>query len=220
MAFYTENQRAVQERFDSRPLADSVEQAIVADTIDPEMHQPFLESRDFFFLSTVNAEGEPTVSYKGGDVGLVTVVDPTTVAFPIYDGNGMFLSVGNLEATAKFGMLFIDFETPNRIRVQATTRSTSADDELMERYPGALLIVRATVTRVFLNCARYIHKHDRVEQSPYVPDAQTGEQPYPSWKRIDLVQDALRPDDQGKAEEAGGVITMEDYGAKLAAGQS
>lgn len=220
MAFYSQTQRSLQERFETGPLADRLEAAIVADAIDADMHQPFIESRDFFFLSTVNSDGEPTVSYKGGDVGLVTVVDPITVAFPMYDGNGMFLSVGNLEDTAKFGMLFIDFETPNRIRVQATTVSTNDDDDLMAKYPGALLIVRAQVTSVFVNCARYIHKHERTETSPYVPDPTSGEQPYPAWKRIDAVQDALRPDDQGKTDDAGGIITMEDYADKLAAGQS
>ncbi|MEL6984037.1 MAG: pyridoxamine 5'-phosphate oxidase family protein, partial [Actinomycetota bacterium] len=123
MDFYSEAQRALQDRFDSRALADRVEQAIVTDTVE-EMHQGFIESRDFFFLSTVNGAGEPTVSYKGGDVGLVSVVDPNTVAFPIYDGNGMFLSAGNIAESAKIGMLFIDFETPNRIRVQATAHLT------------------------------------------------------------------------------------------------
>ena len=217
MAFYTETQRELQAQFESRNLADRVEQAIVADEIG-EMHQGFIETRDFFFLSTVNDNGEPTVSYKGGDFGIVTVVDQNTIAFPIYDGNGMFLSAGNIKATAKIGLLFIDFETPNRIRVQATANLVD-DDPLLEKYPGALLMVRATVDKVFLNCARYIHKHQRVETSPYVPD-KTGAQPYPSWKRIDLVQDALRPDDQGRAEAEGGVITMDDYGAKLAAGES
>lgn len=217
MAFYTEAQRSLQTKFDSSRLADRVEQAIVDDEIG-EMHQGFIESRDYFFLSTVNGAGEPTVSYKGGDVGLVTVIDPNTIIFPIYDGNGMFLSAGNIDDSAKIGLLFIDFETPNRVRVQATAALTE-DEELLARYPGALLVVKATVDKVFLNCARYIHKHDRVSTSPYVPDDE-GKQPYPSWKRIDMVQDALRPDDQGRAEAEGGVITMDDYGAKLAAGES
>jgi uncharacterized protein len=218
MAFYTESQKKWQEQFQSRALADRVEQAIVADAIDPGLHQPFIESRDFFFLTTVNGSGEPTVSYKGGDVGIVTVIDPHTIAFPNYDGNGMFLSIGNIAETSKIGLLFIDFETPNRVRMQATA-SVMADDPLLPKYPGATLIVRANVDKVFLNCARLIHKHARVESSPYVPDA-SGETPYPAWKRIDFVQDALRPSDQGRAVAEGGLITMEEYGAKLAAGQS
>lgn len=219
-AFYSDSQRAAQDRFESRPLADMLEAAIVTDQIDPDEQQPFLESRDFFFLSTVNKDGEPTVSYKGGGVGVVAVVNPKTIAFPIYDGNGMFLSVGNIEDTAKIGLLFIDFETPNRLRIQATAQSTNSDDELMEKYPGALVIVRATVDKVFVNCARYIHKHARVEASPYVPDVETGEQPFPAWKRIDALQDSLHPGDKGKADEAGGLITIDEYAEKLEAGES
>lgn len=218
MSFYTETQRQVQADYQSQGLADRLTETIVSDVVDADMHQPFIESRDFFFLSTVTGAGEPTVSYKGGDVGVVMVLDPNTVIFPIYDGNGMFLSVGNIVDTSKIGLLFIDFETPNRIRVQATA-SVSTDADLMDRYPGALMVVRAQVDKVFLNCARLIHKHERVSNSPYVPDA-GGETPYPSWKRIDFVQDVLRPVDQGKADAEGGLITMEDYGAKLGAGES
>ena len=217
MAFYTESQKAMQAQFDSLPLAAAVETAIVRDELD-EMHRAFIESRDYFFLSTVDSSGCPTVSHKGGPPGIVTVLDPSTIAFPNYDGNGMFLSMGNIVDTAKIGLLFMDFETPNRIRVQATAK-VSSDDELLSRYPGANLIVRAHVDKVFINCARYIHKHTRVETSPYVP-ASDGAQPFPAWKRIDFLQDSLRPEDQGRAELEGGVITEDEYGAKLQAGES
>jgi uncharacterized protein len=130
----------------------------------------------------------------------------------------MFLSMGNIAETAKIGMLFIDFETPNRVRVQATA-TVSADDPLMATYPGAQLIVRATVDKVFVNCARMIHKHTRTATSPYVPN-EAGEAKYPAWKRIDLLQGVLPPADMGRAEAAGGLITIEEYGTKLAAGDS
>lgn len=215
--FYTEPQRHLQEQFESQPLAQAIESAIVETELD-DLHAVFISTRDYFFLSTVNAAGEPTVSHKGGDVGLVKVIDSTTLAFPAYDGNGMFLSLGNISDTAKIGMLFIDFETPHRVRVQATA-SFSADDELMSEYPGSIGIVRASVDRVFINCARYIHKHTRVATSKYVPD-ENGEQPFASWKRIEDFQDHLHPDDQGKAEENGGLITEAQYAEALLAGES
>lgn len=217
MVFYTDSQRQLQEKFETRPLADSLEAAIVGDELN-DMHKGFISTRDFFLLSTVTSDGEPTVSYKGGGVGTVTIIDDRTLAFPAYDGNGMFLSLGNITATAEIGMLFIDFETPNRVRVQATA-SFSDSDELGAQYPGSIGIVRAHVDKVFLNCARYIHKHTRVEQSPYVPDAH-GEQPYPAWKRIDNLQDALPPQDRGRAGDNGGTIDEAEYGAKMMAGES
>lgn len=215
--FYTEAQRAVQDEFESRPLADRLEAAIVATELS-DHHAGFIATRDFFYLATVNADGEPTVSHKGGDVGTVKVIDPKTLAFPIYDGNGMFLSAGNVSDTGKVGLLFIDYETPQRVRVQGDA-SVHADDELLGEWPGAQLVVRVAVTRTFLNCARYIAKYKRVEASPYVPD-ENGDQPYPSWKRIDGLQDVLPPNDTGRAEAEGGVITEQEYGAALVQGQS
>lgn len=217
MSFYTESQRKIQEQFESRRLADAVEQAIVTDELD-DRHVPFIASRDFFFLSTVNAAGEPTVSHKGGDVGTVKVLDNKTLAFPAYDGNGMMLSWGNISDTAKIGLLFIDFETPNRVRVQATA-TLHTEDELLASYPGAIMIIRASIDKVFLNCARYIHRHQRTSSSTYLPDEE-GRQPFPAWKRIDGLQGSLRPDDEGKAAENGGVITEEQYGEALMKGES
>jgi len=217
MDFYTESHKKMQAQFDSLPLAAALEAAIVRDELD-EMHRAFIESRDYFFLSTVDASGCPTVSHKGGPPGIVTVLDSSTIAFPNYDGNGMFLSMGNIADTAKIGLLFIDFETPNRIRIQATA-TVSSDDELLPRYPGANLIVRAHVDKVFINCARYIHKHTRVETSPYVPTSD-GAQPFPAWKRIDFLQNSLRPDDQGRAAREGGVISGNEYDEKLQSGES
>jgi len=217
MTFYTPAQRKMQDEFESRRLADAMEGAIIEDHINAG-HAAFIESRDFFFLSTVTASGEPTVSHKGGDVGTVKVVDSQTIAFPAYDGNGMFLSLGNIADTAKIGLLFIDFETPNRVRVQATAH-VHKDDELLALYPGAIAVVRAHVDSVFVNCARYVHKHKRQETSRYVPDAE-GKQPYATWKRIDGMQAHLVPGDQGKTAESGGVITPEEYGEALAKGES
>ncbi len=218
MTFYTPHQRELQDRFDSRKLADRLQQTIITDTIQPEQHQPFIESRDFFFLSTVSERGEPTVSHKGGGVGLVTVVDPKTLIFPSYDGNGMFMSMGNIAATAKIGMLFMDFESPHRIRVQATA-TVSGNDPLITVYPGAQLLVRAHVDQVFINCARLIHTYQRVGTSKYVPDA-SGHTPFASWKRIDAMQDVLPASDQGRASKEGGLITINEYSHKVQNGES
>lgn len=215
--FYTPAQRELQARFDTVKLADLMTQAIVHTEIDADK-QAFIESRDMFFLATVDPSGQPTCSYKGGDPGFVRVVDPRTLAFPVYDGNGMFLSVGNLQATHQVGILFIDFETPHRLRVQGTA-SASDTDPLLAHYDKADLIVRVAVTRLWVNCSRYIHRYQRTGLSRYVP-REGCETPFAEWKRIDLVQDSLPARDAGKTDKAGGTITMETYGAKLAAGEA
>ena len=215
--FYTEAQRTLQREQGVERLADTVAGAIVWSEID-EMVAGFIESRDYFFLATVDGSGMPTVSYKGGPPGVVHVVSPTEVIFPAYDGNAMFLSMGNAAETGKVGLLFIDFETPNRIRLQGNARVVRDDPDL-GRYPGAKLLVRVAVTSVFLNCARYIHKHTRVETSPYVPDGE-GKQPHPSWKRIDFVQEALPEEDRRRTEAAGGTIDQDGYTEHLMEGRS
>lgn len=215
--FYSDTQRKVQAEHDSVNLADAVVAAIVSDEIQEEQIE-FISSRDYFFLSTVSAKGEPTVSYKGGPVGLVQVVSPSKIVFPNYDGNGMFYSMGNTTETGKVGLLFIDMETPLRVRLQGTAK-VSKNTDLMALFPGSNMVVEVDVDSVFYNCARYIHKHKRVETSKYVPDDK-GEQPFPAWKRIDLLQEVLQPKDIGKADEAGGTITTEQYNEKVQQGDS
>lgn len=213
---YGEKHRRLQDQHDSRKLADRVKDIIVEGQIS-EQNQRFIESRDFFFLTTIDHRGYPTCSYKGGNPGLVRVVDGQTLAFPSYDGNGMFLSMGNILGNSRIGMLFIDFETPHRVRVHGDA-SASADDPLRADFPGAEMIVRVKVAEVFINCPRYIHRMARQESSKYVPQ-QGKEPPGPQWKRIDAVQDVLPACDQGIAEKLGGTITPEEYGAMVMRGE-
>jgi predicted pyridoxine 5'-phosphate oxidase superfamily flavin-nucleotide-binding protein len=214
-ALFDETHRRLQDRFGSRTLADTLEAVIVQDLLDEES-TAFVQSRAFFFLSTADADGQPTVSHKGGAQGFVRVVDPATLVFPSYDGNGMFLSMGNIAAEPRIGLLFIDFETPHRLRVHARAELVD-DDPLMGEYPGADLLVRASITEVFVNCPRYITRHVAQEASPYLPD-ENGDAPLPAWKRIDLLQGVLPERFQGRADAEGGTISVEEYAERLAAG--
>jgi uncharacterized protein len=200
--------RALQNRFDTRRLADNVEERLVRTEI-PADHKAFIESRDMFFLSTIDHEGRPTVSYKGGDPGFVRVLDGTTVAFPCYDGNGMFYSMGNLVGNAKIGMLFINFEKPHRLRLQGLA-SVDEHDPLLDEYAEALMVVRVKVTEIFRNCPRYIHRHRKLEASEFVPRT-TGETPLAPWKRVDDVQELLPAQDRERVQREGKVISRAEY---------
>src|SRR5687767_2326769 len=164
---YSPTSRALQDAFDTRRLADRLAEVKVHDTFTADDRE-FIERLDMFFLATVDAAGQPTCSYKGGDPGFVTVLDDSTLAFPNYDGNGMYLSMGNLMETQAVGMLFIDFAGQRRLRVEGTAR-LSREDPLMDRYAQAQFVVRVEVTRIFPNCPRYIHKYELVQRSAYVP---------------------------------------------------
>ena len=142
-----------------------------------------------FFLASVSPSGEPTCSYKGGDPGFVRVLDERSLAFPNFDGNGMYLSTGNIRGAAAVGLLFIDFERPSRLRVEGQAR-IELDDPLIRHWPDAQFVVRVAVRRVYPNCPRYIHRYALVERSRFVPH-RGRRTPTPDWKRADWACDVL-----------------------------
>ena len=185
---YHDGSRALQDRFDTRRLADRLEQVKVHDRFTPD-DRAFIAQMDMFFLATADAEGRPTCSYKGGDPGFVRVVDDQTLAFPNYDGNGMYLSMGNLAVNPAVGLLFIDFERQRRMRVDGTA-AVLPDDELLAAYPGAQFVVRVAARHIYPNCPRYIHHYRLVERSPFVPRPEQPT-PIPGWKRAPWAADVL-----------------------------
>jgi len=211
---YGEQHRELQDAFETRAMADRIEQ-IATKTEITGADEEFIESRDMFFLSTVDHRGRPTVSYKGGDPGFVKVVDPGTIAFPSYDGNGMFFSMGNIAANPEIGALFIDFENPHRLRLQGRA-SLSKDDPLMALYKEADLVVRVALHEIWVNCPRYVHRYKKVNPSRYVPRGE-GETPLAQWKRVKEIQDILTDADRARAE-ALGYISIEEYEQMVAAG--
>src|SRR5205823_3593870 len=139
-AIYHQGSRDLQETFDTTRIADRIEELLVSDEIS-DHDKAFIESRDMFFLATADDAGLPNCSYKGGEPGFVRVIDEHTVAFPNYDGNGMYLSMGNLRVNAAVGMLFIDFERGHRMRLNGIA-SVDPNDPLMTHYPEAQFVVR------------------------------------------------------------------------------
>jgi predicted pyridoxine 5'-phosphate oxidase superfamily flavin-nucleotide-binding protein len=212
---YGDAHRALQDRFDTRRLADRLAEVTLHTELTDE-DRGFIESRDMFWLASVDPEGRPTVSYKGGHPGFVRVVDPATLAFPCYDGNGMYYSMGNIVGHPSVGLLFMDLDKPFRIRVQGQA-TLHHDDPLRATFPGAQFVVRVAVTEIFPNCPRYIHRHEQVQRSRYVPEAGTPA-PLAGWKRIDLMQDALPHYDKDRVEPAGGVLPIEAWMGKVASG--
>jgi predicted pyridoxine 5'-phosphate oxidase superfamily flavin-nucleotide-binding protein len=200
MATYHDGSRRLQDGFDTRRIADRLDERFVQrGTIDAD-DKAFIERLDMFFLATADASGRPQCSYKGGDPGFVRVLDERTVAFPNYDGNGMYLSMGNVLVNPQVGMLFIDFasERPRRLRLNGVA-SIDRADPLLHSWPGAQFVVRVTAGQVFPNCPRYIHRLALVERSRYVP---RGDEPppVPDWKRAEWASDALPAADPARLE--------------------
>ncbi len=196
MSIYSDESRLLQERFDTRALADRLDERFVQDSSITPANRALIESVDMFFLATASADGRPECSYKGGEPGFVRVLDEHTLAFPSYDGNGMYLSTGNVMANPNVGIVFVDFSRGKRLRLNGVA-TVELEDELLPAYPGAQLIVRVTATQVFANCSRYVHRYKLEERSRFTPGV--GYQPpVPDWKRKPLYRDVLASDDPAR----------------------
>ena len=189
---YNAGSRDLLDRFDTRRLADRIDERIVHDRID-DADRAFIEARDMFFIATADADGKPQCSYKGGDPGFVRVLDEQTIAFPSYDGNGMYLTTGNTLVNPQVGLLFIDFEGRKRLRLNGVA-SVELDDPLAAEWPEAQFVVRVRATEVFPNCPRYIHEYRLVQRSRFVPKSEC-ETPVPAWKTREWAHDALAEND-------------------------
>ncbi|MCK9518856.1 MAG: pyridoxamine 5'-phosphate oxidase family protein [Dehalococcoidia bacterium] len=193
---YHHGERELQRRFDSERLADRLAEVAKHASISPS-DRAFIEARDHFFLATADEGGDLDCSYKGGAPGFVRVLDDQTIAFPSYDGNGMYMSAGNILTHNKVGLLFIDWQKGWRMRLNGVA-SIHLDDPLLAEYPEAQFIVRVRAEEVFPNCPRYIHKMQLVEHSRFVPKAGC-ETPDHEWK--DHFEDVL-PEEQQKRRAA------------------
>jgi predicted pyridoxine 5'-phosphate oxidase superfamily flavin-nucleotide-binding protein len=187
---FHEGNRRLQDQFDSRRISDRLEQHARKEFTEDD--RAFIERMPYFFLATADAEGRPDCSFKGGMPGFVSVTGPSELAFPDYDGNGMFKSLGNILVNAEVGMLFIAMHgKPQRLRVNGTA-TVSREDPLLQRTVGAQLVVRVAARSIFPNCPRYIPSMQLTEDSIYAPRPGC-DPPEPAWKDFDSFKDCVPP---------------------------
>ena len=187
---YHAGNRRLQDAFDSRRISDRLEEKLTRTSFSPE-DKALIEGAIYFFIATADGEGRPDCSFKGGAPGFVRVTGPSELAFPDYDGNGMF-SLGNLLVNPSVGLLFIDLhERPRRLRINGAAR-VLREDPLLASTPGAQMIVHVAARAIFPNCPRYIPRMALVEPSKYVP--QPGAEPIePAWKGFDDFKAFVHP---------------------------
>jgi len=188
---FHEGNRRLQDRFQSRRIADRLEEKLTRTEFTDD-DRLFIESLPYFFLATADAHGRPDCSFKGGAPGFVRVTGPSEIAFPDYDGNGMFKSLGNIVSSAHVGLLFIAMhDRPRRLRVNGEAR-VSDDDPLLAETVGAQLIVRVRARAIFPNCPRYVPEMQLTGPSVYTPRAGC-EAPEPQWKSFADFKDHVHP---------------------------
>lgn len=188
--FYHSGNRMLQDEFGSRALAERLLNLKREAFTDED--RAFIEQAGFFFLATADTEGRPDCSFKGGVPGFVRVTGVSELAFPDYDGNGMFRSMGNIAVNPNVALLFIAMDgAPRRLRVNGTA-AIDRDDPLLGETVGAQLIIRVTAKAIFPNCPRYIPDLEKGEASEFAPRAGI-ETPRPGWKAMDAFADVVPP---------------------------
>ncbi len=195
MAMFYKGNRALQDRFDGRRIADRLVETRRRETFNDE-DRDLIESLPFFFLATAH-DGVVDCSFKGGMPGFVRLTGANTLEFPDYDGNSMYKSLGNLAASPSVGLLFIRFEERRaRLRVNGRARLIH-DPARVNAVEGARQIVEVTAEHIFPNCPRYIPEMAVTAPSDYAP--RPGHHPpQPEWKHRDYLRDYIPERDKAE----------------------
>lgn len=132
--------------------------AMFHETIPPNLAR-FIEGLPFFFIATANTNGECDCSFRGRehDVSgrpypLVKVIDEKTLVFPDYRGNKLYNSLGNIIVNGHIGMLFIDFQSRTRARINGLAEIIENQSDHASIWPLAQRLVKVTAEQVYGNC--------------------------------------------------------------------
>ena len=193
---YHGGSRSLQDRFDTRRLADRLDERIRPATRSTTDDRAFIEARDMFFLATADAEGRPQCSYKGGDPGFVRVLDEQHDRLPELRRERHVPLDRERAVNPHVGLLFIDFAS-DRQRAAAERRRLDRPEttRCSAAIPEAQFVVRVRGDARCSRTARATSTECKlVERSRFVPRAEC-ETPVPGWKRREWARDVLPKDD-------------------------
>lgn len=194
-SMYHDGQRALQDAFDGRRVADALEhrRKHLAFTDDDVA---MIHAAPFFFLATAH-DGAADCSFKGGAPGFVRVTGPDSLEWPDYDGNSMYRSLGNILRSPAVGLLFMTFDGALlRLRVNGQA-AVLRDAATLARHHAARMVVRVTAQAIFPNCPRYIPDLALGTPSEYTPHPGVTP-PQPAWKSRDYLRGILPADDPAR----------------------
>jgi uncharacterized protein len=135
-----------------------------ADALGPD-EVAFIAERDSFYLGTVSPSGWPYVQHRGGPLGFLRVLTPSTLAFGDLKGNRQLLSTGHLAASDKVSLFLMDYPNQTRLKVlgHAQVMDARAEPELVaqlklsaELQKRVERVFRIDVVSFDWNCPAYI----------------------------------------------------------------
>lgn len=154
-AAFHPGEQAAQQRWETADLWDSARRERLLWDHIPEAFHRRLEAAPFFFLATSAPDGRCDCSFKGGGPGLIRILDGRRFAFPDFDGNGAFMSLGNILLNPQVGCLFIDFNDGGRLRVNGRA-SVHEAGPVAALFPAHKRVVLVDIEQVVPNCPQHI----------------------------------------------------------------
>jgi hypothetical protein len=148
-------EQEAQRRWQTADLWDSARKERLLWDHLPEDFHPRIAGAPFFFLATSSPDGRCDCSFKGGGPGLIRIIDARRFAFPDFDGNGAFLSLGNILLNPQVGCLFIDFSDGARLRVNGRA-SVHEDGPIAALFPEHRRVVLVEIEQVVPNCPQHV----------------------------------------------------------------
>ena len=144
---------ALQQRYGTHELGMRVAKSVAPQLSEKEA--VFVRAQEWFFCATADELGRTDCSFRAGPRGFVHVLDERTLAWEDYDGNGAFMSLGNIQLNPSVALLFVDFEHAKRLRVGGTAEILDGDAAAAV-VPGAKRVVRVRITHAHANCPRHV----------------------------------------------------------------
>jgi uncharacterized protein len=125
----------------------------------------FLAARDSFYMATVTEHAWPYVQHRGGPPGFVKVLAANQLGFADFGGNRQMISAGNLAASDRVALFFMDYPRKERLKLLGHVRVLDAREhpQLADQLSPTPEL-RGRVERLFLieviafdwNCPQYI----------------------------------------------------------------
>jgi predicted pyridoxine 5'-phosphate oxidase superfamily flavin-nucleotide-binding protein len=127
-------------------IADTTSQQLFeGDRLD-DAARSLVSNAETLFIGTAHADRGADASHRGGAAGFVAVIDDRTLRFPDYRGNAMYMTLGNIVASPRTGLLFVDWESGDVLQLTGTA-AIDWDPDLAARFPGAQRMVSFTIDR-------------------------------------------------------------------------
>ncbi len=82
-----------------------------------DQQQRLIATADAFFIGSADATGDSDASHRGGNPGFLQVLSPRRLRWPDYRGNSMFMTLGNIDANPRCGLLIVDWSSGSTLQL-------------------------------------------------------------------------------------------------------